>query len=528
MQAGVERLLLESLKACGDWKAVVSLARTRLAAGSCRSAVIIGLTQGLRALNDWDSLASILPSLYERSPAPWLIAMLAQASLRLGRNAEAVFAAQKFAQLSPDRQSEAQTIIARALLAEGVTWPLPLLPECRLHHEDFSEPAVLSMLAAPDSSKRISGLDLDGRPGEALALLRDDPEIDPLVRENAEMWAYHAARKEELDPAILALLEAAPDAPHATGLFTYSTSNIGDDIQSLAAAQYLDGEMPLDLLDRDALAGINRPSPRRTIMNAWYAHRGMTGETWPPSKAIDPVLVSMHVSAAAAANILSPKGHEWLQQHAPIGCRDAYTQRLMRRHGIHATVTGCLTLTLRQVEPVQPAEPETRRCVWAVDLDQASADSLAGCAATLGLETPRTRTHEIAVGRRDPLFRLIFAARMLHDYAQAKLVVTSRLHCALPCIAFRTPVVMVVSNPQDPRFPGLVPGGAMVSIADFLADPETAIRTALAHPCPVPERANALRSLLLNKTSVPGDSWYHRLMRLSRDTFEPAKQAPPG
>ncbi len=512
LPAGVERLALESLRECGDWRAVLAFARARRAAGSYRFAVIAAETKALRVMGDWQSLADVLPKLFAHTPQPWLLALLAEASLRLGRNAETVFAAMEFARRAPQRQAEAQTLVLRALLAEGVTWPQDLLPEARLHVDDFSPAVVAEMCAAPEPGRRIRGLDLDARPAEALSLLRADPGADPLQRANAEVWARYADSRAALDEATLNLLATAPQSSRAAGLLTYATTNIGDDIQSLAASQYLDAALPLDLLDRDALAGLSRSAPRRVLMNGWYAHRGAEGETWPPSTAIVPTLVSVHVTAAAARNLLSPAGQDWFRHHGPVGCRDDATARLMQRHGIDAQVTGCLTLTLKS--PANADAP--RHAVWAVDLDVVSAEVLTASCARLALEVPRPRTHEFAIGRRDGLFRLLLAARLLHDYARARLVVTSRLHCALPCIAMGTPVVMVVPDPQDPRFPGLVPPQILLSAQEFATDPDAAIRTALEQPCPVPPRAQELRSCLRDEAALPGDSWYTRLMRLSR------------
>jgi len=47
------------------------------------------------------------------------------------------------------------------------------------------------------------------------------------------------------------------------------------------------------------------------------------------------------------------------------------------------------------------------------------------------------------------------AERLLSLYAQARSVVTSRLHCALPCLAFGTPVLLVTSSRDTDRFTGL-------------------------------------------------------------------------
>jgi hypothetical protein len=45
----------------------------------------------------------------------------------------------------------------------------------------------------------------------------------------------------------------------------------------------------------------------------------------------------------------------------------------------------------------------------------------------------------------------------LNRYATARLVITSRLHAALPCIAFGTPVVLLTDR-NDIRLAGVCPG----------------------------------------------------------------------
>ena len=48
----------------------------------------------------------------------------------------------------------------------------------------------------------------------------------------------------------------------------------------------------------------------------------------------------------------------------------------------------------------------------------------------------------------------MYAKQKLASYGLAELVVTSRLHCALPCIALGTPVVFINDDPNDIRFSG--------------------------------------------------------------------------
>ncbi len=48
------------------------------------------------------------------------------------------------------------------------------------------------------------------------------------------------------------------------------------------------------------------------------------------------------------------------------------------------------------------------------------------------------------------------ALELLQLYEDAELVITSRLHCALPCLSFETPVLFSHFNLKDPRFQGLI------------------------------------------------------------------------
>lgn len=67
----------------------------------------------------------------------------------------------------------------------------------------------------------------------------------------------------------------------------------------------------------------------------------------------------------------------------------------------------------------------------------------------------RTVTH---VSNLFPLLsntqRLAYAEKFLNTYAQAKCVVTTRLHAAMPCLGLQTPVLLIVRK-SNSRFFGL-------------------------------------------------------------------------
>src|SRR5262249_33119050 len=78
--------------------------------------------------------------------------------------------------------------------------------------------------------------------------------------------------------------------------------------------------------------------------------------------------------------------------------------------------------------------------------------------------------------------RAAMAQQLLKLYSSAKLVITSRLHCALPCVAFGTPVILLRRGIEsDPRFAGLR------ELVPYHSDPSQPIRIDWQDPEPNPD-----------------------------------------
>ncbi|MEW9837615.1 polysaccharide pyruvyl transferase family protein [Mesorhizobium marinum] len=231
------------------------------------------------------------------------------------------------------------------------------------------------------------------------------------------------------------------------------TPNIGDDMQTVAAARYVPKPA---MLDRDRLDRVWRLSGKyRTIMNGWYMYRP---ESWPPSRAIDPLLVSMHLSNRVGRlskqdlrtreHLLSGDNLAYFKHHAAkraIGARDLSTLEALQKAGVEAYFSGCLTLTL------QPRNLPRSDAVLAVDV---APEALAQIEKKSGVPIA-TLTHKIKTGMALG-GRLRLIDELLASYETARVVVTSRLHVALPCLALGTPVFFVHKNLDDPRFGGLI------------------------------------------------------------------------
>jgi hypothetical protein len=245
-------------------------------------------------------------------------------------------------------------------------------------------------------------------------------------------------------------------------LLAYDTLNLGDDVQALAALRL----MPRvdHLVFRDKLAEFRaEPGTRaRIIMNGWF----MGSKSWPPPPTLEPLFVSFHLgqyryseyfnrlersflfSRTQRHFMLSDKSLAYFKQHEPIGCRDLPTMATLRAEGIEAYFSGCLTLTLTAGTNDQP-----RRDILIVEpnldvgeLFRAIPRALQDRVVFLSQQTSL---------REPPALRMNTAADLLERYARAHLVITSRLHCALPCLAFGTPVLFVPPRHDLKRFEGI-------------------------------------------------------------------------
>lgn len=222
------------------------------------------------------------------------------------------------------------------------------------------------------------------------------------------------------------------------------SENLGDDIQTLAAMHFLKkkGVQPSFVMDRERLSTYAGP-PCKLVMNGWFMH---APEYFPPPRQVTPLFISFHCAneAVIARHVVYFKAHQ------PIGCRDLHTQALFEKHGIAAFFTGCLTLYLDPHTSHRSGKytVDVNHCPYipAVDVDLSGFQDHMVIHHDIDDDTLKTHVRR----------RMAAAQVLLHKYQQAELVITSRLHVALPCRAFRTPCIFLHARLQDdPRFSGL-------------------------------------------------------------------------
>ena len=236
------------------------------------------------------------------------------------------------------------------------------------------------------------------------------------------------------------------------GIVVYkNTWNIGDDIQSYAAARLLPS---VDYyIDRESIDSFKPEGNEivNTIVNGWFMYNKTA---WPVSPYINPLYISLHFKQNDCLEIggdfLEGLGGDDLRKHEPVGCRDMATLRLLNKYGISGWFSGCLTLTL-------DSEFETRKGGYICLTDV--SDELVNYVKTQYPSKEIKIIHHVEKTLSNLAIdeRFNNVKELLTVYQNADAVVTSRLHCALPCLALQTPTLLVLRPDieEKDRFDGI-------------------------------------------------------------------------
>ena len=223
--------------------------------------------------------------------------------------------------------------------------------------------------------------------------------------------------------------------------------NLGDEIQAVSGLQFL--PFADNLIERDRSSTLQTKDPVTAFLNAWW---GDPGANWPPPSNINPILTSMHINPAVHQVWSKEASIEYLKRYAPIGCRDLATVDFLRKHDVEAYFSGCMTMMIRN-----PSVAKTHDKIYLVDVERKNLNLFPQEIQQRGI----MKTH--APGNIKNGFKQFSAAfQLLEEYASAKLVITQRIHCALPCVGMGIPVIYIRSRragglkgKKSPRLEGL-------------------------------------------------------------------------
>lgn len=249
------------------------------------------------------------------------------------------------------------------------------------------------------------------------------------------------------------------------GVLKYSSQNIGDEIQSIAAMRFLpriDYYLHRECLDQFHVNDVQKGKKVKLIMNAWWM---WCPEHFPPSADIDPLLISMHLREKLHNEFARPEVLDYFRKYGPVGCRDMSTKRYLDAQGVPAYFSGCLTLTLQ-------GNPEFRakkggNYILCVNLPEHIEKEIRS-----RTDRPVYNVDRMLSVSFTAVDRMELAKCMLSLYHNAHCVVSSRLHATLPSISLGTPACLIKLNREsrNGRFDGMDGIFKEVTEDEFLAN----------------------------------------------------------
>lgn len=162
------------------------------------------------------------------------------------------------------------------------------------------------------------------------------------------------------------------------------------------------------------------------------------------SEDIEPIFLAVTTGVSYKEEYWNEENISFLKKHEPIGCRDVNIRNLLEKKGIRAYLNGCLT----SLFPKQMSNKEKNK-VFFIDAP-----------VEIQKYVPKEYLSNAVFTTQQYYFSNEISAEGLKEFVvehyqqivrEAKIVVTSRLHIASPCIAFGIPVIMVKKE-IDTRF----------------------------------------------------------------------------
>ena len=250
-----------------------------------------------------------------------------------------------------------------------------------------------------------------------------------------------------------------------TGILGFiGSKNIGDYVQTKAVIDLV-GSKNIKILDRENLDKYN-DNVIQTIINGWFME---SPENWPPSEKIKPLFISFHLNPSIKTELLKEESIKYFKSHEPVGCRDIYTRDILLEKGINAYYSSCITTTIDRNNYLKSkTQAEGIIVIGAFDrlkptLDYKSSVKLLisifkypfkkiGYSLKLSKFNRHLNNQNFKIKRYSQLTKrpikshnegLNLASEMLENIAESEVMITSRIHAALPALAMGLKVIFI-------------------------------------------------------------------------------------
>lgn len=165
----------------------------------------------------------------------------------------------------------------------------------------------------------------------------------------------------------------------------------------------------------------------------WYFHKFFK---YGKKNIFSDKIIPVFLGVSFMSNVFSDEEVLFLKKCEPIGCRDEWTYKNLKAYGINAYFNGCMT----SLFPKREECAEDQKKVFFVDIPQELLEYIPDHLAANAEFVTHVFEEKIEDIQQ-------FTCDVYERYKrEAKLVITSRLHCASPCLAAGIPVILAISQ----------------------------------------------------------------------------------
>lgn len=225
-----------------------------------------------------------------------------------------------------------------------------------------------------------------------------------------------------------------------------AVANLGDSVQALAV-DYIYKQLNIDEKDIEYIKRdfINecRDNVDLILYTEFYEGNVKERLTIPNNVHIKGIISAVFYDEISLLNKKIPHIYSFLKQNEPIGARDEHTKNYLNSIGIESYLTGCFTICF----PLRKNKPKQTKVFFVdtpLELEQYIPDEIRHNSEYITHSVPYFK-YPIDIKESNRIEEI--AKNILKRYRdEATLVVTGRLHVALPCLAMGIPVILTCNN----------------------------------------------------------------------------------
>lgn len=221
---------------------------------------------------------------------------------------------------------------------------------------------------------------------------------------------------------------------------TVGQVNMGDSIQSFAIAKIF---KEAGVEEKD-IVKIPFFAEEITVDEPCYlVVQGHFGRQYDMEFMHNPYIHPIFMGFALKDAVLLEEEVEYYKKYEPILCRDEFTKNALLHYGVEAYISGCLSA----IFPSRTAEDGGKRDkYYFVDVKEKFIDMLPDYIRENAVFTTQNihidNMNEFSIMQEEENTR-----KRMEEYKQnAKMVITPKLHCMIPCVAMGIPTIAVGAN----------------------------------------------------------------------------------